>query len=72
MKLFEKSTELESLKSTIDNWTTIFYTCLQHGSELQCLLEMNRINENKVNCDDAFTEGTGEMKNVSMLLETKD
>ncbi|CAC5402570.1 TRIM56 [Mytilus coruscus] len=72
LKLYEQSPEIESLKSTVDNWTTIFDTCLQHGSELQCLLEMNRINENKVTFGNTFTEGTSEMKNVSMLLETND
>ncbi|CAG2210834.1 TRIM56 [Mytilus edulis] len=72
LKLSEQSQELENLKSTIDNWTTIFDTCLQHGSEVQCLLELNRINENKVKFVDAINEGTSEMKNVSMLLETND
>ncbi|CAC5403470.1 unnamed protein product [Mytilus coruscus] len=47
LKLSEKSTDLESLKGTVDNWITLFDTGLQHGSEIQCLLEINRINENK-------------------------
>ncbi|XP_076086874.1 E3 ubiquitin-protein ligase TRIM45-like [Mytilus galloprovincialis] len=40
LKLSDKSTELESLKSTVGNWVTIFDICLQHGSELQCSLEI--------------------------------
>ncbi|XP_052083527.1 E3 ubiquitin-protein ligase TRIM33-like [Mytilus californianus] len=72
LKLSEKSTKLESLKNAVDNWTTIFDTCLQHGSELQCLLEMNRINENKIKFGDVFTKGISEMKNVSMHLETNN
>ncbi|VDI02836.1 tripartite motif-containing protein 56 [Mytilus galloprovincialis] len=72
LKLSEQLQTLESLKSTVNNWTTIFDTCLQHGSEVQCLLELNRIYENKVKFGDAFTRGKSEMKNVSMLLETND
>lgn len=70
LKLSDKSTELESLKSTVDNWVTIFDICLQHGSELQCLLEMNRIKENKDNFSDLLTKSISGLKNVSMILET--
>ncbi|XP_052073768.1 uncharacterized protein LOC127711696 [Mytilus californianus] len=35
--------ELTSLKCTIDNWKRIMDTCLKHGSELQCLTEVNRL-----------------------------
>ncbi|XP_076086412.1 uncharacterized protein LOC143057066 [Mytilus galloprovincialis] len=72
LKLFEKSVELESMKSTVDNWITIFDTCLQHGSELQCLLQINKINENKDNFSDLLTKGISEIKNFSMLLEVND
>ncbi|CAC5401221.1 TRIM56 [Mytilus coruscus] len=72
LKLSEKSTELESLKSTIDNWITLFDSCLQHGSELQCLLEMEKISENKVKFGDAFSKVISETKNISMLLEAND
>ncbi|XP_071145591.1 transcription intermediary factor 1-alpha-like [Mytilus edulis] len=72
LKLSEESTDLESLKSTVDNWIAIYDTCLQHGSELQCLLEMNRINENKKKFGDAFNKGMSEIKNISMHLEAND
>ncbi|VDI55895.1 Hypothetical predicted protein [Mytilus galloprovincialis] len=72
LKLSEESTDLESLKSTVDNWIAIYDTCLQHGSELQCLLEMNRINENKEKFGDALNKGMSEIKNISLHLEAND
>ncbi|XP_071145173.1 uncharacterized protein, partial [Mytilus edulis] len=72
LKLSEKSTELESLKNTVDNWSNIIDTCLKHGSERQCLLELNKITENKVKFDDVFSKAISEMANVSILLETND
>ncbi|CAG2200216.1 TRIM56 [Mytilus edulis] len=72
LKLSDESTDLESLKSTVDNWIAIYDTCLHHGSELQCLLEMNRINENKEKFGDAFNKGMSEIKNISMHLEAND
>ncbi|XP_063408866.1 E3 ubiquitin-protein ligase Midline-1-like [Mytilus trossulus] len=72
LKLSEQSQELESVKSTVNNWTAIFDTCLKHGSEVQCLLELNRITENKVKFGDVFSKGISEMSNVSMIFETND
>ncbi|XP_071179234.1 E3 ubiquitin-protein ligase TRIM45-like [Mytilus edulis] len=34
---------LTSLKCTVDNWKRIMDTCIKHGSELQCLTEVNRL-----------------------------
>ena len=42
--LSDEVTELSSIKCTVDNWKVILDTCLQHGSEQQCLVEMDRIN----------------------------
>ncbi|VDI25156.1 Hypothetical predicted protein [Mytilus galloprovincialis] len=72
LELSEKSAELESLKSTVDNWIAIYDTGLQHGSELQCLLEIHRIYENKMNCDEAFTKCISEIQDISMILEAND
>jgi hypothetical protein len=47
--LFDEVTELSSIKCTVDNWNVILDTCVQHGSEQQCLVEMDRIT--RKNCD---------------------
>jgi hypothetical protein len=39
----DEVTELSSIKCTVDNWKVILDTCVQHGSEQQCLVEMERI-----------------------------
>ncbi|CAG2200202.1 TRIM56 [Mytilus edulis] len=39
LKLSEESTDLESLKSTVDNWIVIYDTLFTSWSELQCLLK---------------------------------
>lgn len=72
LKLFENSAELESIKSTVDNWITIFDACVENGSELQCLLEIDKINENEDNSSDLLTKGISEIKTFSMLLEVND
>ena len=41
--LSDEVTELSSIKCTVDNWNGILDTCVQHGSEQQCLVEMDRI-----------------------------
>jgi hypothetical protein len=41
--LSDEVTELSSIKCTVDNWKVILDTCVQHGSEQQCLIEMDRI-----------------------------
>ena len=41
--LSDEVTELSSIKCTVDNWKVILDTCVQHGSEQQCLVEMDRI-----------------------------
>jgi hypothetical protein len=42
--LSDEVTELSSIKCTVDNWKVILDTCVQHGSEQQYLVEMDRIN----------------------------
>ena len=41
--LSDEVTELSSIKCTVDNWKIILDTCVQHGSEQQCLVKMDRI-----------------------------
>ena len=41
--LSDEVTELSSIKCTVDNWNVILDTCVQHGSDQQCLVEMDRI-----------------------------
>ncbi|CAC5413862.1 unnamed protein product [Mytilus coruscus] len=36
-------TDLTSLKCTVDNWKRIMDASIKHGSELQCLTEVNRL-----------------------------
>ena len=47
--LSDEVTELSSIKCTADNWKVILDTCVQHGSDQQCLAEMDRIT--RKNCD---------------------
>jgi hypothetical protein len=41
--LSDEVTELSSIKCTVDNWKVILDNCVQHGSEQQFLVEMDRI-----------------------------
>ena len=47
--LSDEVTELSSIKCTVDNWKVILDTCVQHGSEQQCLVEMDRITRKNFN-----------------------
>jgi hypothetical protein len=49
--LSDEVTELSSIKCTVDNWKIILDTCLQHGSEQQCLVEMDRITRKNFDLD---------------------
>jgi hypothetical protein len=41
--LSDEVTELSSIKCTVENWKVILDTCVQHGSEQNCLVEIDRI-----------------------------
>jgi hypothetical protein len=49
--LSDEVTELSSIKCTVDNWKVILDTCVQHGSEQQCLVEMDRITRKNYDLD---------------------
>lgn len=43
IQLTDKMTEMSRLKSTIDNWYKILSTCVKDGSDIQCLIEINKL-----------------------------
>ena len=54
--LSDEVTELSSIKCTVDNWKVILDTCVQHGSEQQCLVEMDRITRKNFDLDKEMKE----------------
>ncbi|XP_063436802.1 uncharacterized protein LOC134718238 [Mytilus trossulus] len=42
-KLTDRGTKVSSLKSIVDNWHNIYRTCIHDGSEIHCLIEINKM-----------------------------
>ncbi|VDI53599.1 Hypothetical predicted protein [Mytilus galloprovincialis] len=64
--------ELTSLKCTIDNWKRIMDTCLTHGSELQCLTELNRLTAKKDEIENSIKETLSKLKTKSLIFKPID
>jgi hypothetical protein len=68
--LSDEVTELTSIKCTVDNWKVILDTCVQHGSEQQCLVEMDRITRKNFDLDKEMKEAILQPRNPLVTFET--
>ena len=68
--LSDEVTELSSIKCTVDNWKVILDTCVQHGSEQQCLVEMDRITRKNYDLDKEMKEAILQPRNPLVTFET--
>ena len=68
--LSDEVTELSSIKCTVDNWNVILNTCVQHGSEQQCLVEMDRIIRKNFDLNKEMKETILQPRNPLVTFET--
>ena len=68
--LSDEVTELSSIKCTVDNWNVILDTCVQHGSEQQCLVEMDRITRKNFDLNKEMKETILQPRNSLVTFET--
>ena len=68
--LSDEVTELSSIKCTVDNWKVILDTCVQHGSEHQCLVEMDRITRKNFDLNQEMKETILQPRNPLVTFET--
>ena len=67
--LSDEVTELSSIKCTVDNWKVILDTCVQHGSEQQCLVEMDRITRKNFDLNKEMKEAILQPKRSLVTFE---
>jgi hypothetical protein len=67
--LSDEVTELSSIKCTVDNWKVILDNCVQHGSEQQCLVEMDRINRKNFDLNKEMKEAILQPKRSLVTFE---
>ena len=67
--LSDEVTELSSIKCTVDNWNVILDTCVQHGSEQQCLVEMDRITRKNFDLNKEMKEAILQPRNLLVTFE---
>ncbi|XP_052085560.1 transcription intermediary factor 1-alpha-like isoform X2 [Mytilus californianus] len=72
IKLDDETTDLSSLKNTVDNWKKIFEACISQGSEIQCLVMMDEILNNLPKTGEDISKLLREMKTISIKFEHKD
>ena len=68
--LSDEVTELSSIKCTVDNWKVILDTCLQHGSEQQCLVEIDRITRKNFDLNKEMKEAILQPRDPLVTFET--
>ncbi|CAC5413860.1 unnamed protein product [Mytilus coruscus] len=64
--------ELTSLKCTVDNWKRIMDASIKHGSELQCLTEVNRLVEKKEDLGNQIKTTMSTLKTNSLTFKLFD
>ena len=68
--LSDEVTELSSIKCTVDNWKVILDTCVQHSSEQQCLVEIDRITRKNFDLNKDMKEAILQPRNPLVTFET--
>ncbi|XP_052086528.1 tripartite motif-containing protein 59-like [Mytilus californianus] len=71
-KLDDETTDLSSLKNTVDNWKNIFEACISQGSEIQCLVKMDEILNNLPQTENDIYQLLREIRIISVKFEHKD
>ncbi|VDI01166.1 Hypothetical predicted protein [Mytilus galloprovincialis] len=69
IQLTDKLTEMSSLKSTIDNWHRILSTCVKDGSDIQCLIEINKLIPMKDKIEADIIKATSDIDEKSFSFE---
>jgi hypothetical protein len=68
--LSDEVTELSSIKCTVENWKVILDNCVQHGSEQQCLVEIDRITRKNFDLNKEMKEAILQPRNPLVTFET--
>ncbi|CAC5359090.1 unnamed protein product [Mytilus coruscus] len=69
IQLTDKLTIMSSLKSTIDNWHRILSTCVKDGSDIQCLIENNKLIPMKDKIEAEIVKATLDIDEKSISFE---
>lgn len=69
IQLTDKLTEMSSSKSTIDNWHRILSTCVKDGSDIQCLIEINKLIPMKDKIEADIIKATSDIDEKSFSFE---
>ncbi|CAG2254454.1 unnamed protein product [Mytilus edulis] len=69
LKLKEEGDNLSSFKSTIDNWKTVLDISNKHGSDQQCLVELNKILAQKQQQKKKIKEAMESMRNIEVTFK---
>ncbi|XP_063408215.1 E3 ubiquitin-protein ligase TRIM33-like [Mytilus trossulus] len=72
IKLDDETTDLSSLKYTVDNWKSLFEACISQGSEIQCLVKMDEILNNLHQTEKDISKLLHEIRAISVKFEHKD
>ncbi|XP_071144138.1 tripartite motif-containing protein 59-like [Mytilus edulis] len=72
IKLDDETTDLSSLKNTVDNWKSLFEACVSQGSEIQCLVKMDEILNNLPQTENDISKLLREIRFISVKFEHKD
>jgi hypothetical protein len=67
--VFFSITPIFSFRFTVDNWKVILDTCVQHGSEQQCLVEMDRITRKNFDLNKEMKEAILQPRNPLVTFE---
>ena len=68
--LSDEVTELSSIKCTVENWKVILDTCVQHDSEQNCLVEIDRITRKNFDLNKEMKEAILQPRNPLVTFET--
>ncbi|XP_076080219.1 uncharacterized protein LOC143051046 [Mytilus galloprovincialis] len=68
-ELTDRLSEITSLKSTVNNWHKILSTCKTDGSDIQCLIEFNKLIPMKEKIESEIEKVTSAFDERSFLFE---
>ncbi|VDI67652.1 midline 1 [Mytilus galloprovincialis] len=70
-KFDDETTDLSSLKNTVDNWKSLLEACISQGSEIQCLVKMDEILNNLPQTENAFLNYLPQTENAFLNFYVK-
>ncbi|CAC5359092.1 unnamed protein product [Mytilus coruscus] len=68
-ELADIMTEMFSLKSTVNNWHNILSTSINNGSEIQCLVEFNKLVSKKEKLESEIVNATSNIDTLSLTFQ---